>query len=443
MGQTCLSLLCLVPLRIVVLLMVPALISTEWVTAQLTHSSKSSEKNCYYSREDSQISTTKSRPFVKPWVWSPPELPVLNRPSMRSLPRWLCLQPWKRTSAPLQKTSALSLHAYARLKQMQLATFVSTGSGSASSWNLLGQNDGSTASGSLGSHGPGSSDDNRNTRRRLDTFSSPEDEHARSAVLSRFPCEQYHTGEFTWLEKFWATTNASAFNKPTRIHCKTACPPDSSSKQELSVRTLWLDTKIMVSPTKLTVHFAMSVPKSRSASPSHLRIENLEDDLRLFGKFCPQCCKKSSQNEMLKILSLSPHLTAFWIAGTVWEHRFSNFRHLDTNICLILLLLTCANLAFLMMCYDKLFVKPAARLRIVRPLLDGRPFASSPFRSLASRGPSFRGFLVWWPIQFAIYLARCLTLVTGKFLKPSAIVRTTLCLATSVPPYGLANVNPC
>ena len=45
----------------------------------------------------------------------------------------------------------------------------SSGSGSARSWNLLGQTDGSPATRSLGSHGPGS-DDNRNTRRRLDTF---------------------------------------------------------------------------------------------------------------------------------------------------------------------------------------------------------------------------------------------------------------------------------
>ena len=72
------------------------------------------------------------------------------------------------------------------------ASSVSSGSGSARSWNTLGHSDGSTATGSLGSRGPGSSDDNRNTRRRLDTFSSPEDKQARSAVLLRFPCEQYH-----------------------------------------------------------------------------------------------------------------------------------------------------------------------------------------------------------------------------------------------------------
>ena len=119
MGPMCLSLLCLVPLRIMVLLMVLTLISTERVTARSMTSSKSSEIFCYHSRVDSQSLRTTQRPSVKPWVWSPPELPVLNRPSMPSLPRWRCLQQWNRTSAPLQKTSTLSLHAYARLKRMQ------------------------------------------------------------------------------------------------------------------------------------------------------------------------------------------------------------------------------------------------------------------------------------------------------------------------------------
>ena len=57
------------------------------------------------------------------------------------------------------------------------ATSASSGSDSARSWNILGHSNGSTAAGSLGSHGPGSSDDSRNTGRRLDTFSRPEDRH--------------------------------------------------------------------------------------------------------------------------------------------------------------------------------------------------------------------------------------------------------------------------
>ena len=56
-------------------------------------------------------------------------------------------------------------------------------------------------------------------------------------------------------------------------------------KQELSVKTLWHDTKMMVSPSKWRVHFATSVPKSQSASLSHLRIEKLEDELHLLESF--------------------------------------------------------------------------------------------------------------------------------------------------------------
>ena len=54
---------------------------------------------------------------------------------------------------------------------------------SARPWNIFGQNNGYTAAGSLGSHGPGSSNDNRNSRRRLDIVSSPLDEQARRAVI--------------------------------------------------------------------------------------------------------------------------------------------------------------------------------------------------------------------------------------------------------------------
>ena len=100
------------------------------------------------------------------------------------------------------------------------ATSVSSGSSSKRSWNILGHSDGSTATGSLGSHDPGSSDDNRNTRQRLDTFSSPEDEQARSAVLLPFLCEQYLQGITMWINDLWAKSNMPAHNKPVIIHCK-------------------------------------------------------------------------------------------------------------------------------------------------------------------------------------------------------------------------------
>ena len=114
------------------------------------------------------------------------------------------------------------------------------------------------------------------------------------------------------------------------------------TEKEQNVRTLRLDTRMMVSPTKLTAP-CCNIRTSRSASPSQLKIQKLEDDLRFVGQFCPQGYKKSSQNKMLKILSSSQHLTCAHntnpqhkpqhkrIAGTVWENQFSNLHHLETN----------------------------------------------------------------------------------------------------------------
>ena len=90
-------------------------------------------------------------------------------------------------------------------------------SGTARSWNVLSQNDGSTAA---GFHAPGSSDDHRNTPRRLDTSSSTEDEQSRSAVLLRFPCEQFLKEITKWIDTLWEESNMPAYNKAVRIHCK-------------------------------------------------------------------------------------------------------------------------------------------------------------------------------------------------------------------------------
>ena len=77
---------------------------------------------------------------------------------------------------------------------------------------------------------------------------------------------------------------------------------------------------------------------------------------------------------------------------------------------MILLLLICVFLPFLMMHCNKSSLKPAIWPRIARPMCDGRPFASSPFRHLGCRDSSFRGFPFRWASQFAFSLARCLTL---------------------------------
>ena len=109
----------------------------------------------------------------------------------------------------LQRSNRTSVPFSARLCKVETyAASASNVSGSARSWLSLEQVDGSTAA---GSHGPGSSSDNRNTRRRLDISPNPDDEHARSAVLLRFPCEQYHKGITKWINNLCEESNMPAF----------------------------------------------------------------------------------------------------------------------------------------------------------------------------------------------------------------------------------------
>ena len=67
-------------------------------------------------------------------------------------------------------------------------------------------------------------------------------------------------------------------------------------------------------------------------------------------------------------------------------------------------------LAVLMIHCNKSSLKPAIWPMIARPMCDGRSFASSPFRRLAGRASPSRGFPFRWALQFALLLARCLTL---------------------------------
>ena len=111
------------------------------------------------------------------------------------------------------------------------ATSASSSSGSASSRNVLRHSGGSTATGSLGSHGPGSSDDYRNTRRRLDTFSSPEDEHTRSAVLLGFPVSKFTRECLLGSKNSGQRPTHLSANLPEYIAKQVPCQPDSYSRQ--------------------------------------------------------------------------------------------------------------------------------------------------------------------------------------------------------------------
>ena len=92
------------------------------------------------------------------------------------------------------------------------AVSASSVSGSARSWTSFGQVYGSTAA---GSHDPGLFEEGRSTKRRLETFSYPDDEHDQSAVLS-----QCHAVS-AWLKETLATADMFAADMPVRVHCKT------------------------------------------------------------------------------------------------------------------------------------------------------------------------------------------------------------------------------
>ena len=233
--------------------------------------------------------------------------------------------------------------------------------GSARSWNVLGHSDGSTATGSLGSHGPGSSDDSRNTRRGPDTFSSPEDEQSRSAVLLRFFCEQYHTGITNWLilfrkgQTFQPTINLSHFIA-RQVPCRQARIRNKS--QMSGLRCPKKDDG------KLKVHFAAPKRLSRCANPNHSKSQHQGSNKwrwkpvfklvpfgsgQLFALVAPDLCVPGLRNEVLQ--------------------RGSS-------------------------------LKPA------QPMCDGRPFASQLVRRLSGRGALFRGFPCRWVLHFVISLTR-------------------------------------
>ena len=179
----------------------------------------------------------------------PRQCPLL-RPRLQVLSKWWvasqpALLPWKQVQLP---------------PQMVLTR---------RSWPSLEQVDGSTAT---GFHGPGSSDDSRNTRRRLDTFSNPDDENARSAVLLQFPCEQFHADVSSWLKKFLPTTDIPASNRLIRIHCKTG---SLSARLAFEIRAKCQDfvaRKRMMWNTSATIMFR------QSKSP---------EDWEIWGRFAP------------------------------------------------------------------------------------------------------------------------------------------------------------
>ena len=119
MGPMCLSLLCLVPLRIMVFLTVLALISTEWVTAQSMHSSKELRDILFplarFADLDNHVKTLSEAVGMATSRITSVEQTV-NALSAK-MASFAALE--QNVSTLTENVNSLTVHAYARLKRMQ------------------------------------------------------------------------------------------------------------------------------------------------------------------------------------------------------------------------------------------------------------------------------------------------------------------------------------
>ena len=284
------------------------------------------------------------------------------------------------------------------------AASASNVSGSARYWPTFEQVDGSAAA---LSHGPGSSDDNRNTRRRLDPSSSAEDEQLRSAVLFRFPFEQNFKGITKWIDTLWEESDVLACNKAARIHCKAGSVSvrlvfETRGKfQDFVVRykddgiQCAIDSPFCCTNTTITVRQARSMEDREIGKQFVPRWKELADQLKVLfpdaddeGVFIIFALDARSQ-----ILSFKDRRNG--IGKPVFKLAPLGNGQTFTLVTLDLSVLGISP-------------KELQRVLSLKPtglMCDGRSFGSALFRRLAGRG-FFCLFLVWWVLHFAFSLIR-------------------------------------
>ena len=254
------------------------------------------------------------------------------------------------------------------------ATSVSSGSDSARSWNVLEHGDGSTATGSLGSRGPGSSDDNRNTRRRLDTFSSRGGTCAKCSVHPRFPCEQYHTGITIWINNLW--------ENPTCQH--TINPSEFIAKQVLWSARLVFETRAKCQDFVARYRVGgfpheIDSPCCSAKTAFSVRQSNSLEDREIGKQFAPlwECWPNSSKFSSLKVMA-QVHLLSL---RSTPAHKFSESRIEETaleNQCSNLSLLE-ADRSFALVAPDLCVLGVPGEVCLQRPMCDGPPLRLTAF----------------------------------------------------------------
>ena len=163
----------------------------------------------------------------------------------------LCLVPLRIMVLQMALTENVSSLTARICKIEAHETSLSGASGSASSWNLLGQSDGSTATGPLGPMARG----------RLTTTRTQDAD----LTLSQAQRMSMHELPFCYTFRLNNTTrecllgSRSSGQRPTHqpstsllefIAKQVPYPLDLYLKQELNVKALWHDTKMIASPTK-------------------------------------------------------------------------------------------------------------------------------------------------------------------------------------------------
>ena len=317
------------------------------VNARSMHSSKCSEIFCCRSHVDSQILTTTSRPSVKPWVWSLPELPVLNRPSMPSLPRWRCLQQWNRTLAPL-------LHACARSKEIWSQPQV---------FQVL-QDLGMYLVKTMAPQPQGLSGPMAQVHLRTTGT------HDEDLILPQAPRMSNHEVPFYYDSLVNNTSKelqcgSIIFGKnpicqhttilSDSIEKQVPCPSGLFLKHEPNVKTLLLDKRMMVFLVQLTVPSAAPMPISQCVNPDPLESERLENNLCLLWENWLNSLKFSFLM-MTKVFSsfqrstLAHMSSASKIEEMELANWFSNLLRLEADKHLLLLRLICLFLVFRLKC---------------------------------------------------------------------------------------------
>ena len=206
-----------------------------------------------------------------------------------------------------------------------------------------------------------------------------DDENARSAVLLRFLCEQCHAGMSAWIKGALGPTDLL-----DRIHCNTG-----TTSAQLVFETRAKRQEFVARFRDVGLPYSVDSPFCNITSAILVRQSRSPEDREIARRFAP-LWKVLSQENFFGQDTESPRIVpSIVFRGQVLD-MFDRRNGVGVpNSCVASFLLVCLHLLFLTTFCNKWLVKQALRLRIARPMCDGRPFASSPFRRLASQGPFF------------------------------------------------------